>query len=224
MDSLAQPECSRGVGGPPCGRCAWCYETALLITRPRENPKEWEVLRALAAIKPSARWRFGVYDGEDLHSGWRGYAVEVVTIDPRELPLSAHPAWIWDLPNEPEPRAVIRWRFWRRGQDGHLDVIWDRRNGAQLTLRGFDPDRLAGVKDLVQPARAARRRGAPPGGGALAHYTPGRLRAEYAELAEERRGVRLRPPTQYDMAAWLNVARTTLYRFLADNGMPWPPC
>jgi hypothetical protein len=201
-------ECTRGRGAPPCGACEWCRWYALTRSRPKNRPGELHALRHLAGIPSTVHFRVGVYDGTVIDRRWRGYAVELVMVPTDAVPISAHPVGVQKLddvyPAFPEPLAVIRYRVWKPGHQGFLEVVWDRRDGERYAVHDFPPSQHAEAESLLALARGRGK--------------PGRPRLEddqwggWREIVEQVEELKRKQPTlTYPMLARrFNVAESTL--------------
>jgi hypothetical protein len=85
--------------------------------------------------------------GEDLDPRWAGYRVEMVVLPFEILPLEN--IWHIALPPTGAHHVVLRWRLWKVGVPGYLQV-WRSRSSAKVRYRleDFDPERPAEVEEI----------------------------------------------------------------------------
>lgn len=89
-----------------------------------------------------------VEPGEAVSPHWAGYGAEVLSLslgdkEPPPPPEFIWP-WVYKFADEPDFRAIIRWRAYKPGERGCLDLTWGGYRTKQvITMIGFQSDEVA---------------------------------------------------------------------------------
>jgi hypothetical protein len=118
------------------------------------------------------------------------------------------------------------------------EIVWHPEHGYSFAIKGIEHaadeakvlKAWQGLKLLSKAIWQGKgvlprwkTEGRPRGSGLLEDLPPEDFRERYADLRESYEYRRMKLPTQIDMADYLSVKRTTLYRYLKRHGIKWPP-
>jgi hypothetical protein len=180
---------------------------------------------------------------KELGRRWKGYRVRLtgllVSHPPGEIP-----AWpSYKLQDADETNSINTLQIWRQvvtyeNSPAFGEVRWHPKDGVSVSIKGLEhvkdesdfPRIWQGLLLLskapwqgVISFLALKRNRRPRGSGKLENLTPAQFRDKYKDLIGEYRRGKLGLPKQEDMAAHLDVGRTTIFRYLKKHGIQWPP-
>jgi hypothetical protein len=186
---------------------------ARMAGRPYDNPTERAALLAhlgVSRIIPTLSY----YASEKVLPHITGYRVEVLSVPTDELPIAAGDPW--SAPDDHgEPHSVVRWRVYRPGTRGFLEVRWtrDREHREHWRLDDFEPENLDEFLPLVKRSLVTFSRGGRPKGSGKEYPTPASYRAAIRSQIYDRpdRAARVRTAPPWQIARWLHLGKSTMY-------------
>lgn len=188
--------------------CAYCEDT----------------MRRVLQIPTEKYLSYGTALGSTFGKKWTDFTLDVVWSSGPPQPWH-DPTWPRFLNGE-DPSVEFVIELWRQdltvsGSALRLIRGWRFGEGMELALRGLEtikrPGDTATILGGAPLFTALGRRGRPPGSVSIPDF-PKRLQEAYATALAEGRTA-----TQNDIAADLDISRSTLVRHLRRFSLKWPP-
>ncbi|HEX7999936.1 MAG TPA: hypothetical protein VF528_16225 [Pyrinomonadaceae bacterium] len=194
-------------------------------------------------IPANARVRTLNLTKDNLGNQWKGYSVLLIGVLVKQIPQTTLPFPLYHLhePDETESKILQLWlqKITYADSPVYGEVRWHPKNGLNIAIRGLEKEAdeqdvrraLEGLRLLSTAAwqateilpKGKRKKGRTKGSELLGKLSVDKFKREYRDLRDTYDSHKLHLPTQIDMAEFLNVSRTTLYRFMKHHGLKWPP-
>lgn len=174
-------------------------------------------------------------DGNTLGIKWKGYRVELTGTKTNSVADKTLSYYQTDL-----DYSLLLYQQKIRYKDSPVygEIVWHPEHGYSLAIKGIEHaadeakvlKAWQGLKLLSKAAwqgkglpPSLKLEGRPKGSGLLEDLSPEAFREKYEDLRWAYDSRSMKPPTQVDMADYLSVKRTTLYRYLKRHCILWPP-
>lgn len=142
----------------------------LCQTCENHDREERTALKKRAGLRADLPMQVDLDKGEVIDPRWTGYYGEILTISigeqRPEFPFAAYYPWIVKYHDDSVYRIVLRWRAFRLGQKGYMDLTWNQSCREEvITLQGFNQRERSRASKFLNLVRERMRRGPEPGFG-----------------------------------------------------------